>query len=62
MDNKQHGATDLDEFLKAELAGVDLESVHLEAVVTPYWRWGFQPKLRAISDYGPDLPTPVVAE
>lgn len=43
---------DLDEFLKEELAGVNLEGVRLEPVVTPYWRWSFQGRLRAIADYG----------
>ena len=45
---------ELVDFLRRELAGVDLTDVRLEAVTTLYRRWGFQSRLRIIPEYGDD--------
>ena len=62
MDNKSTSTTDLDAFLRAELAGVDLEGVRLEAIAVHYWRWGFQQRLRVIADLCDDGPSFPVSE
>lgn len=50
----------LDEFLKRELAGSNLDGVRLEASPTPYWRSYLQSRLARIRSYAEDgVPYPV---
>ena len=47
---------ELDDFLRRELADVDLRDVQMEPCVVPYWRWGFQSRFRLIANCGSDAP------
>jgi len=42
--------SELDAFLRAELAGVDLEGIRLEPVPVVRWQSAIQSRLRAIAD------------
>lgn len=46
--------SELDDFLAAEVATVDLTGVSLEPIPTPYWRWCFQRRLQVINECGGD--------
>ena len=43
--------SELGAFLRAELAGVDLEDISLEPVPVVRWQSAIQSRLRAIADY-----------
>ena len=47
----------LDDFLRAELAGIDLDGVRLEAIPPIYWQSALQSRLRRIADFGADEPS-----
>jgi hypothetical protein len=51
MTEPSNEAAALDEFLQAELAGIDLEGIRLESVPVVRWRSALQSRLRAIAGY-----------
>jgi hypothetical protein len=58
MTESANEAAALDEFLQAELAGVDLEGISLGSVAVVRWRSALQSRLRAIAEKnGLDAPS-----
>lgn len=51
MTEPSNEAAALDEFLQAELAGIDLEGIRLESVPVVRWQSAIQSRLRAIAGH-----------
>jgi hypothetical protein len=51
MNGSGNDESELGAFLRAELAGVDLEGISLESVPVVRWRSAVQTRLRAIAGY-----------